>query len=541
MSPYLGVRAKSRSEASAAIAAGGGLQDPHAIVWNPLRIILCLWAPARLARKHFRLGCLWRRLHLCTALIHTSSSSSSGCCQVNPNRDFSQSQKRKQGLSGWKVAKAILDSLRENMNLPGGTVAAVHVMYGYDSSVVEQALRSASSVPSQMVCQVVWADLDADVHVTQPNTRLTKWLKASNKRVMKQLLMDKIFFVNEWKRPEVGPANNPRPTYQEGDFKILHPVASGHLPMRKEWIDMMESKFENQVVKDEFAELIKLHNATHNPSGQPHEAAGVKRPASEAGLPSGPDARGIELPHDEKAPKNEAELAHSDGPLSKLQCMGQTLYFTASGHLWVWGEKDDVLSAGLCLALVFGSFVLNEDVEKAKKEAAKKDAGKIWDWEVTSEEHQGVYLCDKVVNGQPFPTDYARTFKEFVSHLASAGIIDPHMECHELKTSYNKSPDGEVTGATTTIKSTTPCCYKVAKRPANCQAEYDNLGSLLLLGSGHSDWDMTTGMHKGGLVCLTDRMSYEDTAQLTGIAPVKPGVCLVKAIRVQQHTLRQLA
>ena len=141
----LGVRAKSRSEASAAIAAGGGLQDPHAIVWNPLRIILCLWAPARLARKHFRLGCLWRRLHLCTALIHTSSSSSSGCCQVNPNRDFSQSQKRKQGLSGWKVAKAILDSLRENMNLPGGTVAAVHVMHGYDSSVVEQALRSASS------------------------------------------------------------------------------------------------------------------------------------------------------------------------------------------------------------------------------------------------------------------------------------------------------------------------------------------------------------------------------------------------------------
>ena len=200
-----------------------------------------------------------------------------------------------------------------------------------------------------------------------------------------------------------------------------------------------------------------------------------------------------------------------------------------------------MLSAGLCLALVFGNFVLNEDVVKAKKEAAKKDAGKVWDWEVTSEEHKGVYLCDKVVNGQPFPTDYARTFKEFVSHLASAGIIDPHMECHELKTSYNKSPDGEVTGATTTIKSTTPCCYKIAKRPGNCQAEYDNLGSLLLLGSGHSDWDMTTGMHKGGLVCLTDRMSYEDTAQLTGIAPVKPGVCLVKAIRVQQHTLRQLA
>ena len=97
-----------------------------------------------------------------------------------------------------------------------------------------------------MVCQVVWADLDADVHVTQPNTRLTKWLKASNKRVMKQLLMDKLFFVNGWTRPEVGPSNNPRPTYQEGDFKIICPDASGHLPVRKEWIDMMENKYENQ-------------------------------------------------------------------------------------------------------------------------------------------------------------------------------------------------------------------------------------------------------------------------------------------------------
>ena len=68
------------------------------------------------------------------------------------------------------------------------------------------------------------------------------------------------------------------------------------------------------------------------------------------------------------------------------------------------------------------------------------------------------------------------------------------------------------------IKNVVPCCYKVAKRPANCGAEFDNLGSALLLGQGHSDWDMTTGMHKQGLVCLKDRMSYEETAQLTGIA-----------------------
>ena len=66
----------------------------------------------------------------------------------------------------------------------------MHVLYGYDSSVVEQALRSASSVLCQMVCQVVWVDLDSAVCMAQPNTKITKWLQASNKRAMKQLLMN---------------------------------------------------------------------------------------------------------------------------------------------------------------------------------------------------------------------------------------------------------------------------------------------------------------------------------------------------------------
>ena len=216
------------------------------------------------------------------------------------------------------MAKAIIDALWCGMKLEDGSVAAVQVLYGYDSSIVEQALRSSSSVPCQMVCQVIWADLDSDVRIVQPNMKIAKWLKASNKRVMKQLIMDKLFFLSDWTRPDtVGPSDTPRPTYQESDFKIICPVASGHLPARKEWINMMENKYETQSIKDEAAELIKMHNVTHNPSGQPHEAAGVKRPASEAGLPPGPEARGIELPQQEGTPKNEAELAQTDGLLSQ--------------------------------------------------------------------------------------------------------------------------------------------------------------------------------------------------------------------------------
>ena len=131
--------------------------------------------------------------------------------------------------------------------------------------------------------------------------------------------------------------------------------------------------------------------------------------------------------------------------------------------------------------------------------------------------------------------------KEFVSHLASAGVIDPHMECHDLKTIYNKNPDGEVTGATTTIKNVVPCCFKVCKRPAHCNAEYDNLGSSLVLGDDAASWDLDTRTHSKGCLVIQDRMVYDESPNIGGMAPLKYGVCLDKAIRIKKDTLRQLA
>ena len=42
------------------------------------------------------------------------------------------------------------------------------------------------------------------------------------------------------------------------------------------------------------------------------------------------------------------------------------------------------------------------------------------------------------------------------------------------------------------------------------------------------------------LLCIHDRMSYDETPQMTGVAPVKPGICLAKAILVKKNTLRQV-
>ena len=459
---------------------------------------------------------------------------------IDPRKDFSQSQRRKQWISGWRVAKHIFDALLSGMQLQEGSVASINVLYPYDSSIVEQALRSSSSVPYQMVCQVVWADLDSDLHLTDHNTKITKWLKASNRRIMKNLLMEKLFFLDGWARPEAGSLDTPRPSYQESNFKIICPAASGHLPLRKEWIDMMQAKYESANMTTELEELMKNHNDTHNPSGKPHESASNKRSASSAGLPSASGDRGIELQHEDGAAENVDELTKSDGPLAMLECFGQKLYFTKSGHMWVWGQKDDVLPVGLAVVLIFGSFHLGDDVVKQKQEAAKKK-GKIWDWNMTTDDHRGVFVTKKLADDREFPSDTIHTLKEFLAHLAAASVVDPHVECHEVSTTYQKDPNNEVTGVTSTVKKSQACCFKVCARPANCEPEYDNLGSTLLLGAGCDDWDMTTGQHSKGLLCIADRLSYEEGPELTGIAPLKPGICLMKSILVKKDTLRQLA
>ena len=93
----------------------------------------------------------------------------------------------------------------------------------------------------------------------------------------------------------------------------------------------------------------------------------------------------------------------------------------------------------------------------------------------------------------------------------------------------------------TTVANTECCCFKVALRPKNVAPEWDNLGSELLMGSDAKSWDLATRKHKSGYLGVYDRMTYDENPSIGGIAPLKPGICLEKAIRVKKDTLWQLA
>ena len=44
-----------------------------------------------------------------------------------------------------------------------------------------------------------------------------------------------------------------------------------------------------------------------------------------------------------------------------------------------------------------------------------------------------------------------------------------------------------------------------------------------------------------GYCAVLDRMTYDESSNIGGMAPIKCGVCLDKTIRVKKDTLRQLA
>ena len=142
---------------------------------------------------------------------------------------------------------------------------------------------------------------------------------------------------------------------------------------------------------------------------------------------------------------------------------------------------------------------------------------------------------------QKFSDDVASTSGDFLAYLAQNGVVEPHVECHNLKTDFTKDEEGQVTGCNVSITNVEPCTLKVMKRAANVNAEYGNLGSSLVLGADAASWDLATRKHSGGYMTIVDRMVYDESPNIGGLAPLKYGICLDKAIRIKKDTLRQLA
>ena len=136
-------------------------------------------------------------------------------------------------------------------------------------------------------------------------------------------------------------------------------------------------------------------------------------------------------------------------------------------------------------------------------------------------------------------SDDVASLGDFIAYLGRNGVVEPRIKCHECKTEFTKNAKDKVIGCTVSITRVEPCAFKVMKRPANIKADFDTLGSTLVLGDVKS-WDLTTCKHCLGYLIIIDRMVYNKNP-LGEVAPLQKGVCLDKTIRIKKGTLRQLA
>ena len=142
---------------------------------------------------------------------------------------------------------------------------------------------------------------------------------------------------------------------------------------------------------------------------------------------------------------------------------------------------------------------------------------------------------------EEFPDDVASTVGNFIAYLAKNGVVEPHLECHSFTMNFTKDDKDQVTRCTLSIDNVDPCTVSVRMQAANANPEFDNLGSSLVLGDDDASWDLITRKHSKGYLAIQDRMVYNESPKLGGLAPLKYGVWLDKTIRIKKDALRKLA
>ena len=66
-----------------------------------------------------------------------------------------------------------------------------------------------------------------------------------------------------------------------------------------------------------------------------------------------------------------------------------------------------------------------------QRNQAKSNAT-IWDWVMTSDSHQAVFLNSKAFSNNQSPCDVVNTLKELLAFLAGQGTVDPPVERHKV-------------------------------------------------------------------------------------------------------------
>ena len=302
---------------------------------------------------------------------------------VEPRRDFtfaaavtnmgiSKIAARKQWLGGWQVVAAFHDSLWAGAGVDSNRAAAWIDVFAYDHSTAECLMRRSSrnQVPQQICIGVAWAEHgsreEAGNHTSavQENAKVVKWLKGQVKRKLQACAQDGILAIPGWKplpKDAEIPFARAAPELKLEEFVATYPACSNHLPIRATFLELVASRVQSPEPMAKWEEAVAKHNLEFNKSGVAWEDDKKRLAADEQG--GGPQKKPKLMQPSDGSPTSIAELEQVQGKLLAIDIQaGLKIYIApASGEVWAWPSEDCTLKDNTPLALVFGSFKLDED------------------------------------------------------------------------------------------------------------------------------------------------------------------------------------
>ena len=301
---------------------------------------------------------------------------------VDARRDFttaggslslSKPAARKQWVSGWQVAAAFHDSLWHNTGLEATAAAAWVDVFAYDHSLAECLMRRSkdSACPQQIYVGTVWADMgsrdDARTDSAKSSdkaaecAKVAKWLQTQVRRKMYAHASENIVLVPDWKPLPDFRDTRTGPKITDADFNIIHPAAAKNLPIRSDYMEMMDSRIQSPEAKTLWTKLVDEHNALWNQSGKSWDG---KRKAAGDVPEAAKKARLVEPSAGH--PSNEKELEDKYGKCITIPFQKglKLLVPTKGGSLWCAVEQDTAVDdLSQPLALVYGQFQVGEASE----------------------------------------------------------------------------------------------------------------------------------------------------------------------------------
>ena len=435
--------------------------------------------------------------------------------------NLSQAQRRLQRFSGLEMFSKIRKAVWCGMKLSARNGGAWVDLLGYDASLATSVITDSPRPPVQQPMEMVVTPMTM---VSEENTdecrkRVTKWIQVKQLREIRTLIMSKTLqvpdvVISEWR------STVPSPVMDVGLLKVTMPTADNCLAMKQSAVDDWEKKLvaKHTALQD----IIKLHDTKYNPSGRMHKttadtsssSGGVAK--SSVANPSGEEA--VDWPAEQTYDSMEA--IKSEGHLDAMAGSPAEYTFHASANkIFIQSHADCILDMSKPLFHIWGKYHTGSEVANATKKKAN-----LMPMEVTSTEFVA-HWTGKSAWTPPFKT-YPCPLSEFVEYLEENGVSDFTFACHEV--TFGTEEDME---APMSIKVKEKCSFEPLPYPSaeKSPPQHHNFGSKI----PKTKVDWKTG--DVNVLChVKSHWKYDDTNQMQGVSPGRPGVFAKKSMHMKK-------